>query len=73
MKAGDLSASPTPIYDPFTGAANGTGRSPFAGNKIPANRLDPITRTIVGAPSYVQGAGAGLGTAIAGSGGDGCD
>ena len=26
-----------------TGNPDGTGRTPFAGNKIPTNRLDPIT------------------------------
>ena len=36
MKAGNLSASPTNIYDPLTGAANGTGRTPFADKLIPA-------------------------------------
>jgi hypothetical protein len=40
MKTGDLSKSPTPIYDPMTGAANGTGRTAFAGNIIPASRID---------------------------------
>src|SRR5438093_5880294 len=29
MRRGDLSASPTLIYDPLTGAANGTGRTAF--------------------------------------------
>jgi hypothetical protein len=41
MKAGNLSASPTPIYDPSTGNADGTGRTPFPGNIIPTNRIDP--------------------------------
>jgi hypothetical protein len=41
MKTGNLSASPTTIYDPMTGAANGTGRTPFPGNIIPSNRIDP--------------------------------
>jgi hypothetical protein len=40
MRSGDLSKSPTPIYDPGTGAANGTGRSAFPGNIIPASRID---------------------------------
>jgi hypothetical protein len=40
MKTGNLSASPTPIYDPLTGNANGGGRTPFAGNIIPAGRID---------------------------------
>ncbi len=40
MKTGNLSASPTPIYDPLTGAADGSGRTPFTGNIIPASRID---------------------------------
>ncbi|MBV9083506.1 MAG: TonB-dependent receptor [Acidobacteriaceae bacterium] len=40
MKAGDLSASPTQIYDPMTGNANGTGRTPFPGKLIPPTRID---------------------------------
>lgn len=38
MKTGDLSDSPTPIYDPRTGNADGSGRTPFPGNKVP---IDP--------------------------------
>jgi hypothetical protein len=40
-RAGDLSASPTPIYNPFTGNPNGSGREAFANNVIPSNLLDP--------------------------------
>ncbi|MCU1257910.1 MAG: TonB-dependent receptor family protein, partial [Bryobacterales bacterium] len=40
MKNGILSASPTPIYDPATGNANGTGRTAFPGNVIPSSRID---------------------------------
>ena len=40
MRTGDLSASPTDIYDPMTGAVSGAGRTPFAGKKIPASRID---------------------------------
>src|SRR6185312_1140227 len=32
----------TPIYNPFTGNANGSGRDIFAGGKIPAQYLSPI-------------------------------
>lgn len=47
-RAGDLSASPTPIYDPNTGDPNtGAGRTQFPGNVIPANRLDPISKKIL--------------------------
>jgi Carboxypeptidase regulatory-like domain/TonB dependent receptor len=47
LRRGDLSASSTPIYDPATGAANGTGRTPFAGNIIPDNRIDPIAKQLI--------------------------
>jgi hypothetical protein len=40
MKSGNLSASSTPIYDPLTGNANGSGRTPFPGNVIPLGRID---------------------------------
>jgi hypothetical protein len=39
LKQGNFSAAGTTIYDPNTGAANGTGRTPFAGNLIPASRF----------------------------------
>ncbi len=32
------------IYDPNTGNPDGTGRTPFAGNIIPSNRIDPSHR-----------------------------
>ena len=37
----DLSEYANKIYDPETGAADGTGRTPFAGNLIPNSRLSP--------------------------------
>ncbi|MCP6726212.1 hypothetical protein NL526_29565, partial [Klebsiella pneumoniae] len=37
----DLSEYANQIYDPETGAADGTGRTPFAGNLIPNSRLSP--------------------------------
>lgn len=43
MFAGDFSALGTTIYDPDTGA-NGATKTPFPGNQIPANRLDPISQ-----------------------------
>jgi hypothetical protein len=46
IRRGDMSASPTPIYDPATGAASGTGRTPFPGNQVPASRMDPIALKI---------------------------
>ena len=44
---GDFSASPTLIYDPLTGNADGTGRTPFPNNVIPANRISPIAKAIL--------------------------
>jgi len=42
MRAGDFSELSTLIYDPTTAP-----RTPFAGNIIPAGRLDPIARQIL--------------------------
>jgi hypothetical protein len=47
FRAGDLSASPSPIYDPGTGNANGTGREQFAGNLIPTSRISPIASNVL--------------------------
>jgi hypothetical protein len=43
LRQGDFSATGTNIYDPSTGAANGTGRTLFPGNRIPASRFDPAS------------------------------
>ena len=48
MRSGDLSATDRPIYDPLTGDDQGRGRTPFAGNVLPANRISPIARTLTG-------------------------
>src|SRR5213593_3713952 len=61
MKAGDLSASPTPIYDPITGNPDGTGRRPFPGNIIPKDRIDPGIQAILDLPGWApntKGSGA---------------
>ena len=39
MRAGNFSFTSTKIYDPATGNVNGTGRTVFPGNTIPASRL----------------------------------
>src|SRR5712692_6470121 len=36
------------VYDPNTGNANGTGRLAFPGNIIPANRIDPAAKLMLG-------------------------
>lgn len=47
FRTGDLSASTTKIYDPATGAVDGTGRDTFPGNKIPTSRISPIATKIL--------------------------
>ena len=44
---GDFSSAATKIYDPATGNADGTGRTQFPGNIIPANRLSPVAQSIL--------------------------
>jgi len=46
MRAGDFSAFGTTIYDPATGNPDGTGRTPFPGNRIPANRISSIASAL---------------------------
>jgi len=48
IRAGDMSASANPIYDPQTGLAYGSGKTPFADKIIPKNRMDPIIQKLVG-------------------------
>jgi len=47
MKRGDFSGFPDIIYDPATIQPNGT-RLPFAGNRIPANRANPVAVQLLG-------------------------
>ncbi len=47
-RTGDLSGAPQVIYDPATGnPLDGTGRTPFPGNVIPANRINPVSAKIM--------------------------
>ena len=39
----DLSVLPGVVYDPATGAADGTNRTAFAGNRIPVSRVNPTS------------------------------
>src|SRR5262249_39685168 len=58
--SGNLSASPTIIYDPATGNAEGTGRTPFPGNIIPADRINPISAKLMAllpAPNVASSSG----------------
>jgi Carboxypeptidase regulatory-like domain len=46
--SGNLSASTTAIYNPFTGNANGSGRQAFPGNVIPTSLINPISAKLMG-------------------------
>ncbi|HEY2013742.1 MAG TPA: TonB-dependent receptor [Bryobacteraceae bacterium] len=43
-EAGNFSALSAVIYDPNTGGPTGANKTPFPGNIIPSNRLDPISQ-----------------------------
>lgn len=48
-RTGDLSGAAQTVYDPATGnPLDGTGRTPFPGNMIPASRINPISSAILG-------------------------
>jgi len=47
MLSGDESGSSHPIYDPLTGTSDGKGRTPFTGNRVPANRFDPVVAKLL--------------------------
>jgi hypothetical protein len=47
VRLGDFSGTGTTIYDPATGNPDGTGRRPFPGNVIPADRISPVAAKIV--------------------------
>ena len=48
FRSGSMSAGGSAIYDPLTGNASGGARTAFAGNIIPASRISPISRRILG-------------------------
>ncbi|MGJ5817152.1 TonB-dependent receptor domain-containing protein [Paludibaculum fermentans] len=47
LRTGNLSRSTSTIYDPASGAADGTGRTPFTGNIIPSSRINPISTKLL--------------------------
>jgi hypothetical protein len=60
-QAGGNLAGSALIYDPSTGNANGTGRTPFANNVIPTSRINPISSallSLVPAPNQPSANGA---------------
>ncbi len=57
FRSGNLNWSGgTDIYDPLSGAADGTGRTPFPNRTIPTNRISPIsTRLLALIPNPTNG------------------
>ncbi len=47
LRLGDFSGTGAKIYDPATGNANGSGRTLFPNDRIPANRIDPIAAKLI--------------------------
>ena len=46
IRGGDFSGVSTTIYNPFTGNANGTGRTPFPGNVIPSGLISQAAQRL---------------------------
>ena len=58
MRTGNFTGTGTTLYDPSTGNADGTGRTPFAGNVIPASKIDSASAYMTGLiPQQNQSAG----------------
>ena len=60
QRTGDLSGSSSTIYDPNTGNADGTGRTPFPGNVIPPSEINPISAKLLAllpAPNVASSSG----------------
>jgi hypothetical protein len=62
FRTGDFSAARTIIYDPATGNPDGSGRTPFPNNQIPANRISPIAQRLLANVPLPNIAGVPLGT-----------
>jgi outer membrane receptor protein involved in Fe transport len=58
-KTGDFSSIKNKIYDPLTqtGTGNAVTRSVFAGNIVPANRIDKVGKTVIALYPDPNGAG----------------
>lgn len=60
IRNGDFSGAGTTIYNPFTGNSDGTGRSPFSGNAIPASLISQAAEkmaSLIPSPNFGSGIG----------------
>lgn len=48
LRTGDFNGTNTTIFDPSTGALNGSGRTPFPNNRIPTSQIDPAAAILTG-------------------------
>jgi hypothetical protein len=48
LRRGDFTGTGALIYDPLTGAADGSGRTLFPDQRIPASRIDPAATKMIG-------------------------
>lgn len=48
LAQGNFTGTGAVIYDPNTGSADGSGRTPFQDNRIPANRIDSAAAYMIG-------------------------
>lgn len=48
LAQGNFAGTGAVIYDPNTGNADGSGRTPFPNNQIPSNRIDPAAAYMIG-------------------------
>jgi hypothetical protein len=61
VRNGDFSRFSAILYDPATGNPDGSGRTPFPGNRIPLERQDPIARRLVNMYPLPNQPGTGIG------------
>lgn len=58
MRNGDFAGTGTTIYDPFTGNPDGTGRTPFPGDQVPASLVSSAAQkmtALIPMPNYGTG------------------
>ncbi len=47
FRSGNFSGLSQTIYDPTTGNPDGSGRTPFPGNIVPADRINPVSKNLL--------------------------
>jgi hypothetical protein len=47
FRSGDISAATNTVYNPFSGNADGSNRTPFTNNQVPASLINPVSAKIL--------------------------